>query len=198
MWKFVALLMCAGCCMTAPVSGQELDGICRLSTDGMQWSGVAISETKILTVAHHKLRVGQVVRAEFGIGQHGAFERVSVKARIRKSDVKKDLCLLDFDTPKFLKVKAYPVGRLQAKVSRTRISGYIMDQPMQLEVPLISTIGQTDGVRVFTFHGKGVAGMSGAPAMQQGRVVAVQFGGGPAAIDAASDESIQEFVAESE
>lgn len=188
------LVFCFAFLLSAPAIGEELDGVCRLSVSGAQWSGVAISENRILTVAHHRLPVGTFVRAEFGIGRHGAFDRVSVNARLLKNDIRKDLSLLEYGSPHL--VRPYRIGHTCNVGETARIAGYIGDAPMELECLLTPTDGTVDGVKVLEFRGKAVSGMSGAAAIKDGSTVGIQFGGGDQSINAVSVESIREFMAE--
>lgn len=184
------------CVLSGVAFGDDLDGVCRLSSSGVQWSGVAISESHILTVAHHGLPVGQTVRAEFGVGRHGAFERVGVKARVLKSDKRKDLSLLSYELKSKLRVRHYPVGQAVRSKEKVRIAGYIGDEAMSLECLKSATEGTVDGIPVVSFVGQGVSGMSGSGGIQDGKTVVIQFGGDPRVIDAVSADTIREFLAE--
>jgi len=179
--------------MSSNAFGQDLDGVCRLSSLGKQWSGVAISDDRILTVAHHGLRPGDTIRADFGIGSHGSFERVSLKAKLIKSDVRKDLSVLEYNRSRFV-VKSYPIGRECGKGDVVLIAGYIHDEAMQLRCPLTSLDTEVDMIRVLEFRGQGVSGMSGAPVLFDGRTAGVQFGGDSTVINAVRVEAIVEFL----
>ena len=124
---FFILLLAAmfGFFIGSCVNGQEFDGICRLSIDGKQWSGVAISKTRILTVAHHN-ETG-IVRAEFAEKQHGAFNRLGIQAKILKSNKLADLSLVEYNCPQWAAIKTYPVKRL--KPARVSIRGYVQLSP---------------------------------------------------------------------
>lgn len=187
------LITCAILAMSHNAFGQDLDGVCRLSSLGKQWSGVAISDDKILTVAHHGLNPGDTIRADFGIGSHGSFERVSLKARLIKSDVRKDLSVLEYGRSGFV-VKSYPIGRECSRGDVVRIAGYIHDEAMQLSCQLVSLDTEVDMIQVLELRGQGVSGMSGAPVLFDGRTAGIQFGGGSTVINAVKVEAISEFL----
>jgi hypothetical protein len=187
------LITCAVLAMSSNAIGQDLDGVCRLSSVGKQWSGVAISDDKILTVAHHGLNPGDTIRADFGIGSHGSFERVSLKAKLIKSDVRKDLSVLEYSRSSFA-VKCYPIGQECSKGDVVLIAGYIHDEAMQLQCPLTSLDTEVEMIKVLEFRGQGVSGMSGAPVLFDGHTAGVQFGGGSAVINAVTVEAIREFL----
>lgn len=171
--------------------GQEFDGICRLTVEGKQWSGVAISSTQILTVAHHG-ETG-IVRAEFAEREHGAFNRLGVQAKILRSNKLADLSLLSYNCPSWAAVKTYPVKRLKpAKVS---IRGYVQSSPRFNEAAWIQR-GIVDGHSVNTFSGEGIAGMSGSGVLCDGFTVGIQFGGNRNTVDAVSIETIEAFLKE--
>lgn len=187
------LIMCVMLVLSSGSFGQDLDGVCRLSSLGKQWSGVAISDDRILTVAHHGLNPGDTIRADFGIGSHGSFERVSLKAKLIRSDVRKDLSVLEYSRNSF-GIKSYPIGQECSKGDVVLIAGYIHDDAMQLRCPLTSLDTEVDMIKVLEFRGQGVAGMSGAPVLFDGCTAGVQFGGGSTIINAVKVEAIREFL----
>lgn len=172
---------------------QELDGICRLSSSGKQWSGVAISDSRILTVAHHGLNQGDTIRADFGIGSHGSFDRVSLKAKLIKSDRRRDLSILEYSRKGFA-VRSYPIGRECSTGDVALIAGYVHDGPMIVHCRLTSKDTEVDAIKVLEFKGQGVSGMSGAPVLFGGRTAGVQFGGSSTVINAVTVEAIREFL----
>lgn len=157
--------------------GQEFDGVCRLSGPTAQWSGVAISDTQILTVAHHN-QTGDL-RAEFPEGSHGSFNRVGVKARVIRSDSRKDLSLLSYEAPAWLKIKSYPISREKGK---GRVRGFIGDQPLTSPVRVIRTDGMVNGYSVISMKAPDLeyldtlSGMSGSPILTDKGVRGIQFG----------------------
>lgn len=176
--------------------GQDLDGICRLSCEGSTWSGIAISETQILTVAHHGFDAGKVIRAEFPFGKHGAFERIGVKSTVLRSDTARDLSLLSYSQPVVAKVRCYPVGKSLAIGDNAVISGYVADQAMVVTCPLrradLEVTGT--GIPIFEFNGVAVSGMSGSGVVRDGYAVGIQFGGDATCLHAVTVESINVFL----
>jgi hypothetical protein len=167
----VVLYLCNTAC------GQEFDGVCRLSGPTAQWSGVAISDTQILTVAHHN-QTGDL-RAEFPEGSHGSFNRMGVKARVIRSDSQKDLSLLSYEAPAWLKIKSYPISREKGKGT---VRGFIMDQPLTSPVRVIRTDAMVNGYGIVTMKAPDLeyldtlSGMSGSPILTDKGVRGIQFG----------------------
>lgn len=178
--------------------GQDLDGICRLSCEGTTWSGIAISETQILTVAHHGFESGKVIRAEFAFGKHGAFERIGVKATVLRSDTGRDLSLLSYSHPVVAQVRCYPVGKALLIGDSAVIAGYVADQAMVVTCPLRRTDLEVTGtgIPILDFNGAAVSGMSGSGAVQDGYTVGIQFGGDKTCLHAVTVESIRQFLGE--
>lgn len=176
--------------------GQDLDGICRLSCEGTTWSGIAISETQILTVAHHGFAAGKVIRAEFPFGKHGAFERIGVKSTVVRSDTVRDLSLLSYSQPVVAKVRCYPVGHSIVIGDSAVIAGYVADQAMVVTCPLRRTDLEVTGtgIPILDFNGAAVSGMSGSGAVQAGYTVGIQFGGDKTCLHAVTVESIRVFL----
>lgn len=173
----IMAVVCALLWACDPCSGQEFDGVCRLSGSTAQWSGVAISDTQILTVAHHN-QTGDL-RAEFPEGSHGAFNRMGVKARVIRSDVKKDLSLLSYEAPAWLKIKTYPISR---EKGMGRVRGFISGDPLTSPVRVIRTDAAVNGYGVITMkapeleHLDTLSGMSGSPILTGTGVRGIQFG----------------------
>lgn len=163
------------CCN--PCSGQEFDGVCRLSGPTAQWSGVAISDTQILTVAHHN-QTGDL-RAEFPEGSHGSFNRMGVKARVIRSDANKDLSLLSYEAPAWLKIRSYPISR---EKGQGVVRGFIMDQPLSSPVRVSRTDGSVNGYPVISMKAPDLeyldtlSGMSGSAILTDKGVRGIQFG----------------------
>jgi hypothetical protein len=174
-------------------NGQEFDGVCRLSVGGKQWSGVAISEDRILTVAHHG-ETG-IVRAEFAETEHGAFNRIGIQATILKSNRKADLSLLGYSSPKWAKIRTYQVKA--RKSDRVRIRGYVGMSPRIYEGD-VSKRGpyMVEGFRVLTIDCPAVSGMSGSGVFADEGIVGIQFGGTRDHTDAVTVETIQMFLKE--
>jgi hypothetical protein len=157
--------------------GQEFDGVCRLSGPTAQWSGVAISDTQILTVAHHN-QTGDL-RAEFPEGSHGSFNRIGVKARVIRSDSKKDLSLLSYEAPAWLKIKSYPISREKGQGT---VRGFIGADPLTSPVRVIRTDAAVNGYGIVTMKAPDLeyldtlSGMSGSPILTDKGVRGIQFG----------------------
>lgn len=157
--------------------GQEFDGVCRLSGPTAQWSGVAISDTQILTVAHHN-QTGDL-RAEFPEGSHGSFNRMGVKARVIRSDSKKDLSLLSYEAPAWLKIRSYPISREKGQGT---VRGFIMDQPLSSPVRVSRTDAAVNGYGIVTMKAPALeyldtlSGVSGSPILTDKGVRGIQFG----------------------
>jgi len=157
--------------------GQEFDGVCRLSGPTAQWSGVAISDTQILTVAHHN-QTGDL-RAEFPEGFHGSFNRMGVKARVIRSDSRKDLSLLSYEAPAWLKIKTYPISREKGQGT---VRGFILDQPLSSPVRVFRTDGSVNGYPVISMkapaleHLDTLSGMSGSAILTDKGVRGIVFG----------------------
>ena len=171
-------------------NGPMFDGVCRLSVDGKQWSGVAISSTQILTVGHHG-ETG-IVRAEF-VGLKSD-DSIGISAKILKTHKLADLSLLEYKCPSWAAVRSYPVSRKQFK--RVKIRGFTSDILRELDVDLLRSDTVVDGFKVHTFKGKAWSGMSGSGALADGETVGIQFGGNRDSIDAVTVETIQMFLKE--
>lgn len=191
---YVTLLI-NGCCTLSPA--QDFDGACLLVTQNMQWSGVAVSPTEILTVAHHNLSVGSDVRADFPEHAHGGVTRISVRTRVKKINKRADLSLLEYKSPDWACVKQYRLAEdhsFTKHTSHVKIKGYVD------YVPVVSTVlfergdVTVDEIRVNQFRGKAVSGMSGSPVYVGDVLVGIQFGGGDTEIHAVSIETIREFL----
>jgi hypothetical protein len=176
--------------------GQDLDGICRLSCEGSTWSGIAISETQILTVAHHGFESGKVIRAEFPFGKHGTFERIGVKSTVVRSDSVRDLSLLSYSQPVVAKVRFYPIGKAIGIGDSAVVSGYVGDQAVVVTCPLRRTDIEVTGtgIPILDFNGPAVSGMSGSGVVRDGLAVGIQFGGNATCLHAVTVESINVFL----
>jgi hypothetical protein len=169
------------------------DGVCRLSVDGKQWSGVAISGTHILTVGHHG-ETG-IVRAEFAETEHGTFNRIGIQAKVLRTHRKADLSLLEYYPPRWAKIRSDPVK--DRKSDRVRIRGYVSTSP-RVQDCTVSTgpTYQVDGFAVLTMNGEAISGMSGSGVFADDGIVGIQFGGNRDSIDAVTVETIQMFLKE--
>jgi hypothetical protein len=174
-------------------NGPMFDGICRLSIDGKQWSGVAISSTQILTVAHHN-ETG-IVRAEFSEKEHGAFNRLGLQAKILKSNKLADLSLLEYNCPPWAAIKIYPVKRL--KPATVSIRGYVQSSPRNyLDKTLIERSASADGYNLLEIKTEAISGMSSSGIFAGGYVIGIQSCGGKESTFAADMDSIEAFLKE--
>jgi hypothetical protein len=194
-FTWIALIVLAIFCLTHDVTvfGQEFDGICRLSVDGKQWSGVAISDTQILTVGHHG-ETG-IVRAEFAEAEHGSFNRIGIQAKILRTHKRADLSLLEYYPPSWANIRSYQVQ--DRKADRVRIRGYVNASPRVQDCGVSTGPKyQVDGFTVLTMDGEAISGMSGSGVFADGGIVGIQFGGNRDSIDAVTVETIQMFLKE--
>ena len=174
-------------------NGPMFDGVCRLSVDGKQWSGVAISDTHILTVGHHG--ESGIVRAEFAETEHGAFNRIGVQAKILRTHKKADLSLLEYYPPRWAKIRSYPVK--DRKSDRVRIRGYVITSPRTHEGSVSKgPVYSVDGFQVLTVETAAISGMSGSGVFADDGIVGIQFGGNRDSTDAVTVETIRMFLKE--
>ena len=162
--------------------------------EGKQWSGVAISDRLILTVAHHE-ETGEVF-AEFPEGQHGNSTRIRVPARVLRSNVLADLCLVEYKCPAWATVKTYPVKRL--KRQKVTVQGYAKDNPTVVaDAPIVT--GEAfiaEGFVMDAYSKQGIVGMSGSPALIDGSIVGIQSLGSPTHLYCVQAETIEAFLKE--
>ena len=170
-------------------AAQDFDGICYLTANGKSWSGVAISDKIVLSVAHHG-ETGDV-RVEFPEGRHGAFNRLSVKAQVIKADRRKDLSVLSYEAPAWASIESYPITELP---DRAVIKGFVQGDPLELDCKVVRRDTMIDGYVCNTMHGKAVMGMSGSPLVVDGGTAGIQIGGTSTTIDAVSVETIRLFL----
>lgn len=181
--------------LCAPIIGAEFDGLCRMSEGtGKQWSGVAISDSLILTVAHHDER-GEVF-AEFPEGQHGNATRIRVPAKVLRANALADLCLVEYKCPAWATVKTYPVRRL--KRHKVTVKGYIMDKPTVVsDAPIVTGEQFTaEGYVMDVYAKNGLSGMSGSPALMDGSIVGIQSLGSKTHLYCVQAETIEAFLKE--
>lgn len=169
---------------------QNFDGICRMSCNGKQWSGVAISDHEILSVAHPEET--KSIRAEFPERGHGAFERISVEATVIRADKDADLTLLTYKRPSYATIRTYRVSGGEFKDCQIR--GYVGDTPMTMKTSLLSRDEVVDGYAVLTMQGRAIFGMSGSPVTADDVVVGIQFGITATETNAVSAETIIKFL----
>lgn len=169
---------------------QDFDGICRMSCNGKQWTGVAISDHEILTVAHHEET--ENIRAEFPERGHGAFERIGVKATIVRANKAADLSLLYYKCPSYATIRTYKVSAGQFE--DVLIRGYVGDKPMMLKTSIMPVDNSLDGYKILTLRGLAVVGMSGSPVTSDDVLVGIQFGITDTDTNAATADTIIQFL----
>lgn len=177
--------------------GQTVDGVCRLVTPTLQWSGVAISDSEVLTVEHHNLRPGEKVRIEFPVDRHNGEVRVSIVGEVAKVDDAMDLSLIRYSAPKWLKVKSYELSPSRIplrKREKVEIRGFIWDQAMLTNATLFTDDRTVRGHVINTFNAQAVQGMSGSPVIFQGSLVGIQFGGDKRVTDAVTVRTVETFL----
>ena len=175
------------------VFGQEisLDGVARLTwTDGresVEWSGVAISEDRVLTCEHHN-KTGDV-RIEFATEGK---TRVSVPGRIIKVNDSMDLSLISYEAPGWASVRFYGIDDVKAN---GEIRGYLRGSAVTRRAPR--------GREGITFGGRPMvevlavteSGMSGSPLLVEGSVCGILLGGANDGVShCVSPATIREFL----
>ena len=187
---FVAILFMFIGILIGSVFCQDFDGICRMTCNGKQWSGVAISDHEILTVAHHEET--ENIRAEFPERGHGAFERLGLKATIIRANTAADLSLLHFKCPSYATIKTYKVSAGQAE--SVLIRGYVGDQPMMMKTSILPIEDSLDGYKILTMNGLAISGMSGSPVTTDDILVGIQFGITKTNTNAVTADTIIQFL----
>jgi hypothetical protein len=184
-------LLCVLLCSTA--CGQELDGICQISHVSKQgsatWCGVAVSSDTIVTIAHHGV-TGEV-RLDFCVDKHGSPVRVSMPGLIVRSDKKRDLSLIRFRSPEWLRIKTYRVGRLKG---RPAIRGFLHGSCETREGTLGREGLTVDGFPVVEIVTTCEQGLSGSPLIDGDTVGGVLIGSGDGVSHLVSPETILEWV----
>ena len=181
------LALCEAAC------GQELDGICSITafekTGTSTWCGVAVSDTEVITCAHH--RVTGPVRLEFCVSEHGNTTRVTVQGDVTRSDAKRDLSLIRFKTPAWLRMRSYVVGRVKG---RPAIKGFLHGSCETREGPLGRTGLKVDGFEVVELRATCQQGLSGSPLVEGNTVGGILIGSGGGVSHLVSPETIREWL----
>ena len=175
------------------VFGQELDGICSITafekTGTSTWCGVAVSDTEVITCAHH--RVTGPVRLEFCVSEHGNTTRVTVQGDVTRSDAKRDLSLIRFKTPAWLRMRSYVVGRVKG---RPAIKGFLHGSCETREGPLGRTGLRVDGFEVVELRVTCQQGLSGSPLVEGNTVGGILIGSGGGVSHLVSPETIRGWL----
>ena len=180
--------------LTGPV---EVDPVCRLSNATFRWSGFAISDSRILTVAHHD--TSGRFRAEFPV-KGKADQFVTLFAAMGPTDKTLDVNVLRFGIPTNVTMKPLPLGDGVPK----SIDGFA-EGTTRKSIPVTPVI-QPPGTKIdygpnmFTLKGVGITspqfGMSGSPVISEsGTAVGIQRDGDKHQIWAASLNAIQKVLA---
>lgn len=184
-------LLIAFIILTGHCAAQQFDGICRLSCNGAQWSGVAISTTEILTVAHHGQTTG--IRAEFPERGYGAFTRLGIESTLIRDNKQADLSLLSYNCPEYATIKVYDVA--DDEFTDVLIRGYVKEQAKQMRTTLLHRKMDLGGYRVLSFNGVAIPGMSGSPVTTPDDVIiGIQFGITETETHAVQAATILEFL----
>lgn len=187
-WALVFISLVVFLAKTA--CGQDFDGICRMTCNGKQWTGVAISDHEILSVAHPKETTK--IRAEFPERGHGAFERLGIETTVIRSDAAADLALLSYKRPSYAAIRVYKVSG--GEFTDCLIRGYVGDNPKIMKTNLLAQDEVVDGHNVLTLNGRGIPGMSGSPVTADDVVVGIMFGITDTKTNAVSAETIIQFL----
>ncbi len=185
------LLTCSACLAQ---DKPTFDGICRMTDGkGKQWSGVAISETEILSVAHHDEPVDATVYAEFPLEKHDAPTRLRLEGKVKRVAKRADLSLIEYNCPDFAVVRVYPVRPVT--FTQATIRGYVGEGVQVREnVVVIARDRTVDGYKVLPVRSKAISGMSGSCVLLNGGTVGILFGGNRQITDCVTVETIQQFL----
>jgi hypothetical protein len=175
---------------TVTLQAQEFDGICHLSSNGAQWSGVAISQTEILTVAHPEPT--ENIWASFPRKTHGSNERISLKCRVIRANKIADVAIISYNCPDSWVVKTYELS--DAKPDVVAIRGYVRDDAMIVQGVSVVPINATgDGFSLITLNTPAIHGMSGSGIFSGDKIVGIQSCGSDRTY-AADIKTIRKFL----
>lgn len=160
---------------------QEFDGICRLTTENKQWSGVLI-EQGVLTVSHPQ---EENCVAIFDDGTY----LIGTKCRRLKENKLADIALYDCQIPNYVRVKRHSLKKASKDV---KIIGYV-GLTRVIRTGQFSYHGTVDGYPIVGYNCEATSGMSGSPVFGDG-VTGIQFGGVKTSTATVSYETIQEFL----
>lgn len=154
----------------------KFDGICRVtSNNGKQWSGVAVSDSQVVSVWHPE-EFGEVY-VEFSEIHHGNKTRIRLAANVTKVNRYADLSIITFKVPSYVELRHYKLGR--RKSDQIRIAGFVLDSPVVIDraVTVKNQITDSDGYIFDRYDVPGKSGMSGSPGLEDDIVVGVQSAG---------------------
>lgn len=169
--------------------------IVRLSSPNSKWSGIAISDNRILTCAHHRSTDNIIAQFSTSDGL------VDTDCTLIKSDSNKDISLLSYVKPDNIEIKnidvvnSYPSnvsgylrGTEQNTINvSTRMLGdrrlRVMSRGIK-QLPLLGDNSHTD-----------ISGMSGSPILTaDGDVCGILWGGNSGDMSAVDYDSIKQFL----
>ncbi len=175
-----------------------VDGVCKITSWGTYWSGVAIGDNQILTCAHHF--EDDSFYAQFPLS-FGSNDYVQLKCTLVKTDKASDLCILRYEPLDGVTIKTYPVAT--ADPAANVVQGYFEgDKPKKYNVILSSKERNKRGKRMDHYQGTGIlqrqVGMSGGPLLNPaGQVVGIQSQANDTGLIVASaHDAILEFMKE--
>jgi hypothetical protein len=175
------------------------DGTCRLSANGTKWSGVAIGDGLILTVAHHDQPDG--FYAEFP-ASFGSTDFARVSAELVKIDKDADLSVLRYELPELVTVRSYDVSELPA--TAIEIPGYLAGEtPKRVKLHRKRGGTKVAGIAIDSYDGIGISspqfGMSGSPLMTPDKQIAgIQSIGAGSEVGAVTVDTIRQFLSDVE
>ena len=140
-----------------------VDGICKITSWGTYWSGVAIGDNQILTCAHHF--EDDSFYAQFPLS-FGSSEYVQLKCRLVKTDKASDLSVLRFEPLEGVTIKSYPVAKEDPAGST--VQGYLEgENPKKYSLTIKGRERNRRGKRMDHYQASGAvgiqSGMSGSP-----------------------------------
>ena len=183
-------------CIATSCSAQDADGICQITKyadDGTttQWCGVAISKDRVLSCGHHR-STGDV-RIEFCLGEYGSPYRVVVPGKILRADTKRDLSILSYEAPPWMRLRTYVVGRPKGQPS---IRGFLRGS-CEVRQGLPGREGlKVDGFIVREILTDCQQGLSGSPLVSGYTVGGILIGSGDGVSHCVSPETILEWLEE--
>lgn len=173
----------------------KADGVCRIRVGENKWSGVAISEDLVLTVAHHDETEGFFVEFPSSFGSTN-YARVS--AELVSSNKDADLSILRINPPDLVTVQPYSLSSLPEDA--IELPGYLSGRdPKKISIRNLRRIVKADGFDFDTYLGAGISspqfGMSGSPLLTKEKQIAgLQSGGKGGEIVAIKLDTIRQFM----
>jgi hypothetical protein len=173
----------------------KADGVCRIRVGDNTWSGVAISESLVLTVAHHDETEGFFVEFPSSFGS-STYARVS--AELISSNKDADLSVLQINPPELVTVQPYSLSSLPEDA--IELPGYLSGKdPKNISIRNLRRIVKAGGFDFDTYLGAGIVspqfGMSGSPLLTKEKQIAgLQSGGKGGEIVAIKLDTIRKFM----